>query len=61
MSISGAITVVMGEYVKVGMLDLNDEGRKSVRPTAHVFSTTKIEWVDLNSEKEKGIPVFEEY
>jgi hypothetical protein len=44
-------------FVKAGTLD--DESRKRARPEAHIFTTTKLDWVDLTSEKERGIPILE--
>jgi hypothetical protein len=44
-------------FVRVGTLD--DESKKSVKPTAHIFTSTKMDWVDLTSEKEKSVPVYE--
>ncbi|KAF2126882.1 hypothetical protein P153DRAFT_368910 [Dothidotthia symphoricarpi CBS 119687] len=46
-------------FVKVGTLD--DESRERVRPDVHIFTSTKLSWVDLTSEKERGVPVMEEY
>ncbi|KAF2691799.1 hypothetical protein K458DRAFT_411509 [Lentithecium fluviatile CBS 122367] len=44
-------------YVRAGTLD--DEGKKRVRPDAHIFTSTKMDWVDLTGEKERGLPIFE--
>ncbi|RAO74118.1 uncharacterized protein BHQ10_010130 [Talaromyces amestolkiae] len=44
-------------FVKVGTLD--DESRKKVRPDVHIHTSSKMDWVDLSSEKERGIPVLE--
>ena len=45
-------------FVKVGTLD--DESRKTVRPDVHIFTSTKPDWIDLTSEKERGIPIMQE-
>ena len=44
--------------MRVGTLD--DEGKKTVKPDVHIFTSTKMDWVDLTSEKERGVPVMEE-
>lgn len=46
-------------YVKAGTLD--DESKKSIQPTGHIFTSTKLDWVDLTSERERGIPVVQEH
>jgi hypothetical protein len=46
-------------YVKVGSLDGESRGR--VRPDVHIFTGTKVEWVDLRGEVERGVRVFEEF
>lgn len=45
-------------FVSTGTLD--DES-KTVKPDAHIFTTTKMDWLDLTSEKERGVPVMEGY
>ena len=45
-------------YVKAGTLD--DESRSSIRPTGHIFTSTKVKWVDLTGERERGVPVVRE-
>ncbi|KAF2830059.1 hypothetical protein CC86DRAFT_269563, partial [Ophiobolus disseminans] len=45
--------------VKVGTLD--DEGKKRVRPDVHIYTSTKMEWVELGGERARGARVFEEY
>ena len=45
-------------FVRAGTLD--DESRKKVKPEAHIYTATKMDWVDLTSEKNNGIPVLEE-
>lgn len=45
--------------LKVGTLD--DESKRRVRPDVHIFTSTKMEWVDLESARAKGAKVFEEY
>jgi hypothetical protein len=42
-------------FVRVGTLD--DESKKTVRPDAHIFTSTKLDWVDLTSEMERGVPI----
>ncbi|CAI6335952.1 unnamed protein product [Periconia digitata] len=44
-------------YVKVGTLD--DASRQRVRPDVHLFTTTKLDWVDLSREVENGVKCFE--
>lgn len=46
-------------HVQVGSLD--QESRVKVRPDVHIYTSTKLPWVDLSAEAEKGIPIFEEY
>jgi hypothetical protein len=46
-------------YVKTGVLD--DQSKMRVKPDVHIFTDTKVEWVDLKSEIEKGVPVCEEF
>jgi len=45
-------------FVRAGTLD--DQSKKTVKPDIHVFTSTKMDWVDLTSEKERGVPVIEE-
>ena len=45
-------------FVKAGTLD--DESKKSVRPTGHIFTSTKLDWIDLTGERERGVPVVQE-
>ena len=44
-------------FVRVGTLD--DESKKTVKPDVHIFTSTKLDWVDLTSEKERGVPIME--
>ncbi|KAH6620486.1 Mss4-like protein [Boeremia exigua] len=44
-------------YLKVGTLDA--QSRSRVRPDVHIFTSTKVEWVDLTREVERGAKVFE--
>jgi hypothetical protein len=44
-------------FVRAGTLD--DESRKRVKPDVHIYTSTKLDWVDLTSEKERGVPIFE--
>lgn len=46
-------------FVRVGTLA--DGSRQRVRPTVHIFTSTKLEWLDLSAEKERGVKIFEEY
>lgn len=46
-------------YLKTGTLD--DESRKRVEPDVHIFTSTKVKWLDLRGEVEKGVPVCEEF
>lgn len=43
--------------MKVGTLD--DESKNTVKPDVHIFTSTKLDWVDLTSEKERGVPILE--
>ncbi|KAF2714816.1 hypothetical protein K504DRAFT_529080 [Pleomassaria siparia CBS 279.74] len=44
-------------FVKAGTLD--DDGKKRVKPDVHIFTSTKMDWVDLTSERERGVPILE--
>jgi hypothetical protein len=44
-------------FVRVGTLD--DESKETAKPDVHVFTLTKMDWVDLTDEKEKGVPIME--
>jgi hypothetical protein len=44
-------------FVRAGTLDA--ESKKSIKPDVHIFTSTKLDWVDLTSEKERGIPILE--
>ncbi|KAF2021980.1 hypothetical protein BU24DRAFT_384353 [Aaosphaeria arxii CBS 175.79] len=44
-------------FVKAGTLD--EASRRLVRPEIHIFTSTKAEWVDLEAEAKRGVPVFE--
>jgi len=46
-------------YLKCGTLD--HESRARVRPDVHIFTNTKVPWIDLKGEEEKGIKVCEEF
>lgn len=46
-------------FLKVGTLA--DGHRQKVKPDVHIYTSTKMEWVDLEKEKERGIKVYEEY
>jgi hypothetical protein len=45
--------------LKVGTLD--DESKRRVRPDVHVFTGTKMERIDLESDRAIGAKIFEEY
>jgi hypothetical protein len=42
-------------FVRAGTLD--DEGKKTVKPEIHIYTETKLDWIDLTAEKERGVPV----
>lgn len=44
-------------FVRAGTLD--DESKSKVKPDVHIYTSTKMDWVDLSSEKERGIPIME--
>ena len=46
-------------WVRAGTLD--GESSKNIKPDVHIFTSTKVPWLDLSKEVEKGVPVFEEY
>ena len=46
-------------FVKTGTLDNGSRGR--VRPDVHIFTSTKVEWVELRHEEERGVRVFREF
>lgn len=46
-------------YVKAGSLD--DASRARVSPDVHIFADSKVAWVDLRGEVERGVGVFEEF
>lgn len=46
-------------YVKAGTLD--HESRRRVRPDVHIFASSKVDWIDLRGEVDKGVPVYEEF
>ncbi|KAF2014002.1 hypothetical protein BU24DRAFT_425007 [Aaosphaeria arxii CBS 175.79] len=46
-------------FVRVGTLD--NESKQVVKPDVHIFTSTKLDWVDLTGEKERGIQVCENY
>lgn len=43
------------------MGSLSEGCRGRVRPDVHIFTKTKVDWVDLSKEEERGIRVFEEF
>lgn len=44
-------------FVRAGTLD--DESKKALKPDVHVFTLTKMDWIDLSSEKKRGVPIME--
>ncbi|OKL58550.1 hypothetical protein UA08_06048 [Talaromyces atroroseus] len=44
-------------FVKGGTLD--DKSKKKVKPEVHIYTTTKLGWINLTNEKERGIPILE--
>jgi hypothetical protein len=44
-------------FVKAGTLD--DASRQQVKPDVHIFTDTKLDWVDLDAEKKRGVAVCE--
>jgi hypothetical protein len=32
-----------------------------MKPDVHIFTSTKLDWVDLTGEKERGVPIYEGY
>ncbi|KAF2270941.1 hypothetical protein CC78DRAFT_557054 [Lojkania enalia] len=46
-------------FIKVGTLE--DDSKERVKPNVHIFTSTKVEWIDLNGEIDRGAKVFEEY
>jgi hypothetical protein len=46
-------------FVKAGTLE--DSSRQRVKPDVHIFTDTKLDWVNLDAEKDKGIAVYEEF
>lgn len=46
-------------YVKFGSLD--EQSRKRVRPDVHIFTSSKVEWVELGAEVERGVKVCDEF
>ncbi|KKY13898.1 putative glutathione-dependent formaldehyde-activating [Phaeomoniella chlamydospora] len=44
-------------FVDAGTLD--DQSKQTVKPDVHINTSTKMDWVDLTSEKERGIQVLE--
>ncbi|KAJ4989800.1 glutathione-dependent formaldehyde- gfa [Stagonosporopsis vannaccii] len=44
-------------YVKVGTLEMGC--REKVRPDVHIFTESKVAWLDLGKEEERGAKVFE--
>jgi hypothetical protein len=49
------------KYVKLGTIDHADRSRAGMKPDVHIFTSTKLDWVDLTGEKERGVPIYEGY
>jgi len=47
------------KFVRTGTLD--EESKKSARPTVHIHTSTKLDWMDLSGEEDKGVPVMKEH
>ena len=50
----GGVDVI--RYVRAGTLD--EDSR--VEPSIHIFMRTKMSWIDLGKEKERGISIYED-
>ncbi|KAF2109162.1 Mss4-like protein [Lophiotrema nucula] len=46
-------------FVRAGTLV--DGSRERVKPNCHIFTSTKVDWVDLKKEKERGVKVYDGY
>ena len=46
-------------FVRVGTL--GEGSRQRVKPDVHIFTDTKVEWVDLKSEAERGAGVYDQF
>lgn len=46
-------------FVKAGTLDIGCPDR--VQPDVHIYTNTKLDWVDLTGEVKRGVKVCEEY
>jgi len=46
-------------FVRAGTLD--DTSRNRVRPDVHIYTKTKVDWVDLTGEEAQGAKIFEEF
>ena len=44
-------------FVRVCTLD--EESKKRARPEFHIFTESKLEWVELSGERERGVIVME--
>ena len=45
-------------FVKTGTMDRQSKER--CRPDVHIFARSKVAWVDLGAERERGVGVWEE-
>ncbi|ORY19773.1 Mss4-like protein [Clohesyomyces aquaticus] len=48
-------------FVRVGTLSDEDGSKQRVSPDVHIFTKSKMGWVDLSGEVERGVKVCEEY
>ena len=46
-------------FVKVGTLA--EGSRHRVKPDVHIYTSTKVEWLDLSSEAKRGVGIYEEH
>ena len=46
-------------FVKAGSFDA--ESRKRVSPDVHIFASSKVPWVNLSGEAERGVKVYEHF
>ncbi|KAF2651781.1 hypothetical protein K491DRAFT_719512 [Lophiostoma macrostomum CBS 122681] len=46
-------------YVRAGTLA--EGSRQKISPEVHVFAPNKVQWLDLSGEKERGVPLYDEF
>jgi hypothetical protein len=44
-------------FVKAGTLD--NASRQKVKPDAHIFTDTKLDWINLDTERNRGVGIYE--